>query len=398
MAKRKTAPKDNETAQLFEALIELAQSKGIPEEDFIAKIAAAIKKSVIKSIDFGDRADESVIVTVDTANKIFEVCILKEVVDDEYYTPDIEISLADARNIDPTLNVGDFARVPIDTRDFKRYAAKDAKDLIKQGFCDVERQHMSEVWGVYENDAVPALVKSVDAAGNAIIDINGRTAELQRNDQIPNETLVEGQVVKVYVTGVPRIYKEGDKRQYLRITRTDKGLIKRLFELECPEIYDGTVEIKSTSRAPGSRSKIAVISNDPNVDAVGACIGTQKSRINAVTKELKGEKVDVVMYSEDPEEFIKQALKPAEVLRVVINDPKVRACKAIVPDNQLSLAIGNKGQNALLAAKLTGFKIDIKAESKVTPEDLEVIEYPPEPEEPELPEEQTADEEVKAEE
>ena len=210
-------------------------------------------------------------------------------------------------------------------------------------------------------------------------------------DQITVEVIHVGDVIKVYITGVSKEYKEGAKRQSLRITRTDKGLIKRLFELECPEIYDGTVEIKSTSRAPGSRSKIAVISNDPNVDAVGACIGTQKSRINAVTKELKGEKVDVVLYSDDPEEFIKQALKPAEVLRVVINDPHVRACKAIVPDNQLSLAIGNKGQNALLAAKLTGFKIDIKAESKVTPEDLEVIEYPEEEEQAESTENTAAE-------
>ncbi|MGN0650223.1 MAG: transcription termination factor NusA [Oscillospiraceae bacterium] len=373
MAKKKTAPKENETAQLFDALIELAQSKGIPEDVFIAKIAIAIKKSVTKSIDFGDRADESVVVTLDTANKIFEVCILKEVVDDKYYTPDIEISLADARNIDPTLNVGDFARVPIDTHDFKRFAAKEAKDLIRQGFCEVERQHTSEVWGVFENEAVPALVVSVDTDGNAILDISGRTAELQRNDQLPDETLVAGQVIKVYITGVSRVYKEGDKRQNLRITRTDKGLIKRLFELECPEIADGTVEIKSVSRAPGSRSKIAVVSHDPNVDPVGACIGPQKSRINAVTKEIKGEKVDVVLYSDDPQEYIAQALKPAEVTKVIILPdlpPKesgkkpTHQCRAIVPDNQLSLAIGNKGQNAMLAAKLTEYKIDIIAESK----------------------------------
>ncbi|MGN0700770.1 MAG: transcription termination/antitermination protein NusA, partial [Oscillospiraceae bacterium] len=154
-----------------------------------------------------------------------------------------------------------------------------------------------------------------------------------------------------------------------------KWLIKRLFELECPEIYDGTVEIKGVSRAAGSRSKIAVISNDPNVDAVGACIGPQKSRINAVTKEIKGEKVDVVLYSDDPEEYIKQALKPAEVTHVVITNPNPdkRECKVIVPDNQLSLAIGNKGQNALLAAKLTGYKIDIKAESAASPEDFEIV-------------------------
>ncbi len=232
---------------------------------------------------------------------------------------------------------------------------------------------------------------------------------LPRSEQIPGETLEVGQVIKVYISGVSKEYKEGDKNQYLKVSRIDKWLIKRLFELECPEIYDGTVEIKAVSRAPGSRSKIAVISNDPNVDAVGACIGPQKSRINAVTKEIKGEKVDVVLYSDVPEEFIQQALKPADVLKVVVTNPNPdkRSCKVVVPDNQLSLAIGNKGQNAWLAAKLTGYKIDIKSESTVTPEDFVVVplEVRPEPEETEetaetetaQPAEETASESAAAE-
>ena len=384
MAKKKAQPKDD-IKDFFTALAEYAKEKGIDEQVFVEKIKSAIEKSLKTSMHVEDKDSECVFVNIDLNKEIFDVSVLKEVIEvvDTLYEPEIEIVLEEARKINPNVEVGDKIRVPVDTHEFKRIAAKNAKDLIKQGFRDVERQQLSEMWGEYENEAVSAIVTRIEPkTGHATIEINHNEVLLMRQDQIPGEILHVGDVIKVFITGVSKEYKEGAKKQSLRITRTDKGLIKRLFELECPEIYDGTVEIKAVSRAPGSRSKIAVISNDPNVDAVGACIGTQKSRINAVTKELKGEKVDVVMYSEDPEEFIKQALKPAEVLRVVINDPHVRACKAIVPDNQLSLAIGNRGQNALLAAKLTGFKIDIKAESKVTPEDLEVIEYPPEPETP----------------
>lgn len=394
MAKKKVQPKDD-MMDFFTALTEYAQEKGIDRDVFVAKIKNAIEKSLKTNMHLEDKDSEVVFVNIDFDRQLFNVSVLKEVIEvvDTLYEPEIEIVLEDALKIDPSAQVGDKIRVPVDTHEFKRIAAKNAKDLIKQGFRDVERQQLSEMWGEYENEAVSAVVTKIEPkTGHATIEVNRNEVLLMRQDQIPGEVLHVGDVIKVYITGVSKEYKEGAKRQSLRITRTDKGLIKRLFELECPEIYDGTVEIKSTSRAPGSRSKIAVISNDPNVDAVGSCIGTQKSRINAVTKELKGEKVDVVLYSEDPEEFIKQALKPAEVLRVVINDPHVRACKAIVPDNQLSLAIGNKGQNALLAAKLTGFKIDIKAESKVTPEDLEVIEYPSEPEE----EENTAADDIPA--
>ena len=393
MAKKKVQPKDD-MMDFFTALTEYAQEKGIDRDVFVTKIKSAIEKSLKTNMHLEDKDSEVVFVNIDFDRNIFNVSVLKEVIEvvDTLYEPEIEIVLEDARKIDPNAQVGDHIRVPVDTHEFKRIAAKNAKDLIKQGFRDVERQQLSEMWGEYENEAVSAVVTKIEPkTGHATIEVNHNEVLLMRQDQIPGEVLHVGDVIKVYITGVSKEYKEGAKRQSLRITRTDKGLIKRLFELECPEIYDGTVEIKSTSRAPGSRSKIAVISNDPNVDAVGACIGTQKSRINAVTKELKGEKVDVVLYSDDPEEFIKQALKPAEVLRVVINDPHVRACKAIVPDNQLSLAIGNKGQNALLAAKLTGFKIDIKAESKVTPEDLEVIEYPEEEEQPEAAENTAAE-------
>lgn len=375
MAKRKT-PKSEDFGNFFDNLAALAEEKGIDTSILAEKIKFAIEKSLKSNLHLDD-TENSVVVDIDFEHRIFDVSILKEVIEvvDTLYEPEIEIVLEEARKIDPTLEVGDKVRCPIDTHTFKRIAAKNAKDLIKQGFSNAERQRMSELWGEYENEAVSAVVSKIEPSGHVTVEIAHNEVILPRSEQIPGEMLEVGQVIKVYISGVSKEYKEGDKNQYLKVSRTDKWLIKRLFELECPEIYDGTVEVKAVSRAPGSRSKIAVISNDPNVDAVGACIGPQKSRINAVTKEIKGEKVDVVLYSEDPEEFIKQALKPADVTRVVITNPNPdrRMCKVIVPDNQLSLAIGNKGQNAWLAAKLTGYKIDIKAESAVTPEDFEVV-------------------------
>ncbi len=377
MAKRKTV-KGEDYGDFYENLAALAEEKGINSEILAEKIKYAIEKSLKTNLHFDDEEENYVQVDIDIVNKKFDVSIMKEVIEvvDTLYEPEKEIVLEEARKIDPHLEVGDRVRCPIDTKDFKRIAAKNAKDLIRQGFSNAERQHLSEIWGEYENEAVSATVTRIEPkTGHATVEINRNEVMLPRNEQIPGETLEVGQVVKVYISGVSKEYKEGDKNQYLKVSRTDKWLIKRLFELECPEIYDGTVEIKAVSRAPGSRSKIAVISNDPNVDAVGACIGPQKSRINAVTKEIKGEKVDVVLYSDIPEDFIKQALKPADAVKVVITNPNPdkRACKVVVPDNQLSLAIGNKGQNAWLAAKLTGYKIDIKAESAVTPEDFVVV-------------------------
>ena len=386
MAKRKAVK--GEEYDFYENLAALAEEKDIDSEILAEKIKYAIEKSLKTSLHFDDNKDKDkeedeeeeqpVQVNIDIKRHIFEVYIMKEVieVEDTLYEPEKEIVLEEARKINPNCDIGDKVRVPMDTKMFKRIAAKNAKDLIRQGFSNAERQHLSEIWGQYANDAVTAVVSKIEPkTGHATIEIGKNEVILPRNDQIPGETLEVGQHIKVYISGVSKEYKEGDKNQYLKVSRTDKWLIKRLFETECPEIRDGIVEIKAVSRVPGSRSKIAVISHDPNVDPVGACIGPQKSRINAVTKEIKGEKVDVVLYSDVPEEFIKQALKPAEVLKVVITNPNPdkRECKVVVPDNQLSLAIGNKGQNAWLAAKLTGYKVDIKSESNVKPEDFEVV-------------------------
>lgn len=339
----------------IEALTILAKEKGMSPETLIEKIETALTIAIKKDYP----RSENISYDIDVAKGRFNVAILKTV-SEEVEDPANQISLEDARQINSRLEIGDECPIKLDTRHFGRIAAQTAKQVIKQGIKEVEREQLVEQWGGLQNEAISAEVRKVETDSlNAIVNVNGTEVMLFRSDQIPGEELHEGDVVKVFVSGV----SSGDRRPTLRISRTHRDLIKRLFELEVPEIGDGTVEIKSVSREAGSRSKIAVISNNPNVDALGACIGPQRGRITRICDELCGEKIDVVKYSDDPKEFIKQSLKPANVISVDIPDEDVRACSVVVPDNQLSLAIGNKGQNAKLAARLTGYKIDIKPES-----------------------------------
>ncbi len=343
------------TAELFEALTLLAKEKGIEPDMLIEKIQTALVIAIKKDYP----RSENTQFDIDIAKGKFDVAIMKNVVE-EVEDDANEISLEAARNINKRLNIGDVAKVKLDTKNFGRIAAQTAKQVIKQGIKEFERSQLVEQWGGLQSEAVSATVVKVEpTTGNAVVNINGTEVTLFKSDQLPGDELSTGDIVKVFVYGV----SSSDRRPTLRISRTQRDLIKRLFELEVPEISDGTVEIKSISREAGSRSKIAVMSNNENVDALGACIGPQRSRISRICDELRGEKIDVVKYSDDPKEFIKQALKPADVISVDIPDEEVRACSVVVPDNQLSLAIGNKGQNAKLAARLTGFKIDIKPES-----------------------------------
>lgn len=343
------------TAEFMEALTLLAKEKGISPEILIEKIETALTIAIKRDYP----RSENIRYDIDVAKNKFDVAILKNVVE-EVADPANEITLEDAREINKRLNVGDVCPIKLDTKHFGRIAAQTAKQVIKQGIKEVERDQLVEQWGGLQNEAVSAEVKKVETDSlNALVSVDGTEVMLFRGDQIPGEKLREGDVVKVFVSGV----SSSERRPTLRVSRTHRDLIKRLFELEVPEIADGTVEIKSVSREAGSRSKIAVLSNNENVDALGACIGPQKSRITKICDELCGEKIDVVKYEEDPKEFIKQALKPANVISVDIPDEEIKACSVVVPDNQLSLAIGNKGQNAKLAARLTGYKIDIKPES-----------------------------------
>lgn len=343
------------TTELFEALASLAKEKGISPELLIEKIQTALVIAIKKDYPHSENTNFD----IDIAKGKFDVAIMKTVVE-EVLDDANEISLEEARNISKRYNIGDTATIKLDTKNFGRIAAQTAKQVIKQGIKEFERSQLVEQWGGLQSEAISAAVTKVEPnTGNASVMVQDTEVTLFKSDQLPNDNLKTGDVIKVFVYGV----SANDRRPTLRISRTQRDLVKRLFELEVPEIYDGTVEIKSISREAGSRSKIAVISNNENVDALGACIGPQRSRISKICEELKGEKIDVVKYSDDPKEFIKQALKPADVISVDIPDEEVRACSVIVPDNQLSLAIGNKGQNAKLAARLTGFKIDIKPES-----------------------------------
>ena len=343
------------TAELMEALTLLAKEKGIEAEVLVEKIQAALVIAIKKDYP----RSENINFDIDLAKGRFDVAIMKNVVE-TVEDPANEIALEDARAVSKRLNVGDMCPLKLDTKHFGRIAAQTAKQVIKQGIKEVEREQLVAQWGDLQNEAISAEVKKIETDSlNALVSVNGSEVMLFRNDQIPGEVLHEGDIVKVFVSGV----SSADRRPTLRASRTHRDLIRRLFELEVPEIADGTVEIKSISREAGSRSKVAVISNNENVDALGACIGPQRGRITKICEELCGEKIDVVKYSDDPKEYIKQALKPANVISVDIPDEEVRACSVVVPDNQLSLAIGNKGQNAKLAARLTGFKIDIKPES-----------------------------------
>ncbi|MDR1753858.1 MAG: transcription termination factor NusA [Eubacterium sp.] len=341
--------------ELFEALALLAKEKDIEPSLLIEKIQTALVIAIKR--DYPN--SENTKFDIDLKKGKFDVSIIKEVVE-EVDDPANQISLKESHKYSRRHKIGDSCVIKLDTRKFGRIAAQTAKQVIKQGIKEVERTQLIEQWGNLQNEAISANVLKVEPdSGNATLEINHSEVMLFKSDQLPGDTLKSGDIIKVYVSGV----SANDRRPTLKISRTHRELVKRLFELEVPEIYDGTVEIKSVSREAGMRSKIAVWSNDENVDAVGSCIGPGRSRISKICDELCGEKIDIVNYFEDSGEFIKQALKPADVISVEIPNETERACRVIVPDHQLSLAIGNKGQNAKLAARLTGYKIDIRPES-----------------------------------
>jgi N utilization substance protein A len=346
-------------AELFDALTEVAKEKGIQPEVLVEKIQTALVIAVKRDYP---RSEDNINFDIDITKGKFDVTLSKEIVETEDDIEDeaIQIDLEAARKYKKRYNVGDTCVIKLNTRNFGRIAAQTAKQVIKQGIKEVERDQLREQWGSLQNEAMSVKVLKVEPdTGNAIVSINGTEVPLFKNDQIPGEFIQGGDVLKVYISGL----SDSDRRPILRISRTHNNLLRRLLETEVPEIYDGVVEVRAISREAGLRSKVAVFSNDENVDAVGACIGLNKSRIAEIRDELNGENIDVVEFSEDPHEFIKQALKPADVVHVDIPDEEVRMCSATVPDNQLSLAIGNKGTNAKLAARLTGYKIDIRPES-----------------------------------
>lgn len=339
--------------EFFKALTGLSESSGIPAEELVEKVRQSILKAVKKEYPEGDNFR----VCIDPDKNVFEVCIMRVVVDDEPININ-EINIAEARTIDENCLCGDSVPFRLDTTRFGIAAAMNAKQNIRHDVKEFEKEKLIAQYKDKLHDIVSATVQKVEPSGNATLNVDKNELYLYKNEQIPGEVLREGDIIKIYIVEI----SSPEKKFSIKISRTHKDLVKRLFELEIPEIYEGVVEVKSISREAGSRTKIAVSSKDPNVDPVGACIGPRRSRISKVVEELGGEKIDIIVYDEDPAKFIAKALAPAEVVRVDIPEGE-RTATVIVPNGQLSLAIGNKGQNAKLAARLTGYKIDIKPEN-----------------------------------
>ncbi|MBM6724763.1 transcription termination factor NusA [Pseudoflavonifractor phocaeensis] len=353
--------------EFFAAIDLIEKEKGIPKAYMLDKITQALVSAYKRD---HEGAGDNVSVEADEAAGTVRMFVKKDVVE-EVDNPCTEMSLEMARSKLPQAQLGDVIRIEIKTRDFGRIAAQTARQVIIQGMREAERGMIYDEFSSKEHEILTGVVTRIDprsgAASLRIGSGNEATeAFLAPGEQVKGETYTEGMRLRVYVVEVRR----STKGPQVLISRTHPGLVKRLFELEVPEIYDGTVEVKSIAREAGSRTKLAVWSADPNVDPIGACVGPRGQRVNNIVEELKGEKVDIVKWSEDPAAYIAAALSPADVVSVDVHE-EGKSCRVVVPDDQLSLAIGKEGQNARLAAKLTGWKIDIKPESAPAEDEVE---------------------------
>lgn len=341
--------------EFFEAVALMEKEKGIQADYLYDKISEAIVKAVRK--DYNNK--DVVACDIDPEAQTMRVYVHLNIVD-EITDWDTDILVIDAQEYREDAKAGETLEIDLDTMKFGRIAAQTAKHVIRQGIKDAERGQVIRDFQSKTQDLVTAKVSRIDPiTGNVTLEIGKGTAVLPKGEQVPGETFTEGELIKVYISEV----KNTDRGPRVMISRTHKGLVKRLFEQEVPEIYDGIVTIHSISREAGTRTKMAVSSSDENIDPIGACIGQRGARVNNIVEVLGGEKIDIVKYSDDPAEFIAASLAPANVLNVEIISLEDKKCQATVPDHQLSLAIGNKGLNAKLAAKLTGWNIDIKPES-----------------------------------
>ena len=346
-------------AEFFAAIEDIEKEKGIPREYMFEKIQQAMLAAFRKdNPEYG----ENVEVVIDEAKKRIELVINKTVVE-QVEDPTTEIDAESAMKVSKRAKLGDVVQIQVEPKKFGRIAAQAAKQVIIQGIREAERGMIYDEFTSKEHEILTGVVSRIEPrTGGVSIKISSNSefteAMLPPSERIRTEELSEGDRIKVYVVEV----RKSTRGPQVLISRTHPGLVKRLFELEVPEIFDGTVEIKSIAREAGSRTKMAVWSSDPAVDAIGACVGPKGGRVASIVEELGGEKIDIVKYSEQPEEFIAAALAPAVVEKVMMLD-EGKSCRVIVPEGQLSLAIGKEGQNARLAAKLTGYKIDIKADS-----------------------------------
>jgi N utilization substance protein A len=347
-------------AEFFSAIEDIEKEKGIPREYMYEKINQAMLAAFRK--DYPDAA-ENAVVDLDEEKKKVDMYILTDVVE-EVENPAVQMTVDQAHVYNKHAKVGDQVKVPVDTKEFGRIAAQAAKQVIIQGIREAERGIIYDEFTSKEHEILTGIVSRIDPrTGSISMKISSNAeftdAVLSPNEQIRDENLREGDRIRVFVVEV----RKSTRGPQVLISRTHPGLVKRLFELEVPEIADGTVEIKSIAREAGSRTKMAVWSTAPDVDPIGACVGPRGGRVSSIVDELGGEKIDIIKYSEEPEEYIAAALSPAEVLQVSLAEDG-KSCRVVVPDSQLSLAIGKEGQNARLAAKLTGYKIDIKPESE----------------------------------
>ena len=348
-------------ADFFAAIEDIEREKGIPREYMYEKINQAMLAAYKKD---NPESAENVFVDMDENKKRINMYVQMNVVD-EIEDPATEILPDTAKRYDKKASVGSVVNVPVETKKFGRIAAQAAKQVIIQGIREAERGIIYDEFTSKEHEILTGVVSKIEPrTGSASIKISSNSefteALLSANEQIKTENLKEGDRVKVYVVEV----RKSTRGPQVLISRTHPGLVKRLFELEVPEIFDGTVEIRSIAREAGSRTKMAVYSSDPEIDPIGACVGPKGGRVASIVNERGGEKIDIIKYSDDPCEYIAAALSPAEVISVeLLDEPKT--CRVVVPDGQLSLAIGKEGQNARLAAKITGYKIDIKPESEV---------------------------------
>ncbi len=344
--------------EIFAALALLEKERGIPQSFMMGKIVQALTTAYKRDHE----GVENVIVQVDEAKRDLKMFVQKEIVEEVEF-PGTQISLEDAKAITAKAELGGVVNIPVTNVEFGRIAAGNGKQVIIQGLREAEHGMIYDEFNAKQHEILTGTVTRIDQrTGNVILRIGtgseSTEAVLPLGEQVSGEELREGQLVKVYLVEVRRT----TRGPQVLISRTHPGLVKRLFELEVPEVYDGTVEIRSVAREAGNRTKMAVWSEDENVDPIGACIGPRGQRVNAIVEELRGEKIDIIRWSEDPAQFIAAALAPADVVDVILAD-EGKSCRVIVPDDQLSLAIGKEGQNARLAARLTGYKIDIKPES-----------------------------------
>ncbi|MBA2870843.1 N utilization substance protein A [Anoxybacillus calidus] len=339
--------------QLLDALTTIVKEKGISQEVLVEALEAALVSAYKRN--FNQAQNVRVDFNIETGT--IRVFARKEVVD-EVYDSRLEISLEEARRINPNYQVGDIVEIEVTPKDFGRIAVQTAKQVVTQRVREAERGVIYAEFIDREEDIMTGIVQRTDSKF-IYVSLGKTEALLPVSEQMPNETYKPHDRIKVYITKVEKT----TKGPQIFVSRTHPGLLKRLFELEVPEIYDGTVEIKSVAREAGDRSKISVHSDNPEVDPVGACVGPKGQRVQAIVNELKGEKIDIVRWSADPVEFVANALSPAKVLDVIVNEEE-KATTVIVPDYQLSLAIGKRGQNARLAAKLTNWKIDIKSQTE----------------------------------